>query len=191
MRRTTQQALRGRAWARVLPLTTSSSSARRASTLGRFSPTVGSLSPAGPSFFVLTFGLRTGAARRGGLVGDAQGVRHARSGAVRRALGGHQPDPPRRRCRPPHGLVFISPRPSGPARQVALRGAHNPLLHPAYAEKTRFGARIVHGMLSASLFSGILGSQIPGTRAMLHYTSSCCCYHRLLRLTRMINLWVK
>jgi hypothetical protein len=32
----------------------------------------------------------------------------------------------------------------------------------AYAEKTRFGARIVHGMLSASLFSGILGSQIPG-----------------------------
>jgi enoyl-CoA hydratase len=54
-------------------------------------------------------------------------------------------------------LTFLS------CRQVAV--VLTSLLHPAYAEKTRFGARIVHGMLSASLFSGILGSQIPGTRA--------------------------
>jgi len=39
----------------------------------------------------------------------------------------------------------------------------NPLhLDAAFAEKTRFKGKIVHGMLSASLFSGILGSQIPG-----------------------------
>ncbi|ELR19311.1 MaoClike domain containing protein [Acanthamoeba castellanii str. Neff] len=108
MRRTTQQALRGRACARVQPLTTSSSSARRASTLGRFSPT----EPLA--------------------VGDWSET--------------HK--------------VFGTPE---VAQFAALSEDINPIhLDAAYAEKTRFGARIVHGMLSASLFSGILGSQIPG-----------------------------
>jgi len=39
----------------------------------------------------------------------------------------------------------------------------NPLhLDEEYAKKTIFGKCIVHGMLVASLFSGILGSKFPG-----------------------------
>jgi len=39
----------------------------------------------------------------------------------------------------------------------------NPLhLDAAYAEGTVFGRRIVHGMLVASLFSGLLGNDLPG-----------------------------
>lgn len=39
----------------------------------------------------------------------------------------------------------------------------NPIhLEPAYAEGTVFGRRIVHGMLVASLFSGLLGNELPG-----------------------------
>lgn len=35
-------------------------------------------------------------------------------------------------------------------------------LDEEYAKKTIFGKCIVHGMLMASLFSGILGSKFPG-----------------------------
>lgn len=39
----------------------------------------------------------------------------------------------------------------------------NPLhLDPEYAQGTPFGGRIVHGMLVASLFSGLLGKELPG-----------------------------
>ena len=40
---------------------------------------------------------------------------------------------------------------------------HNPLhLDDEYAAKTRFGRRIAHGMLSASLISAVLGNELPG-----------------------------
>lgn len=40
---------------------------------------------------------------------------------------------------------------------------HNPVhLDPAFAEKTRFGRPVAHGMLTGSLFSGILGMEFPG-----------------------------
>lgn len=39
----------------------------------------------------------------------------------------------------------------------------NPVhLDEAYAASTQFGTRIVHGMLTASLFSALLGNQLPG-----------------------------
>lgn len=39
----------------------------------------------------------------------------------------------------------------------------NPIhIDEAYAAQTVFGRRIVHGMLVASLFSGILGQKMPG-----------------------------
>lgn len=39
----------------------------------------------------------------------------------------------------------------------------NPIhIDPKYASQTNFGRQIVHGMLVSSLFSGLLGEQLPG-----------------------------
>jgi acyl dehydratase len=39
----------------------------------------------------------------------------------------------------------------------------NPVhLDPKFAKETSFGKQIVHGMLVSSLFSGLLGKQLPG-----------------------------
>jgi 3-hydroxybutyryl-CoA dehydratase len=44
-----------------------------------------------------------------------------------------------------------------------LSGDHNPIhLDEEFAAKTRFGHRITHGMLTASLISTVLGNQLPG-----------------------------
>jgi 3-hydroxybutyryl-CoA dehydratase len=44
-----------------------------------------------------------------------------------------------------------------------VTGDHNPLhLDEEYAAKTRFGGRIAHGMLSASLISAVLANELPG-----------------------------
>ncbi len=43
----------------------------------------------------------------------------------------------------------------------------NPLhLDDEFAAKTRFGRRIAHGMLTASLFSTVMGTLLPGTGAI-------------------------
>lgn len=39
----------------------------------------------------------------------------------------------------------------------------NPIhIDPIYASQTNFGRQIVHGMLVSSLFSGLIGEQLPG-----------------------------
>lgn len=44
-----------------------------------------------------------------------------------------------------------------------LSGDHNPVhLDEAFAQTTRFGRRIAHGMLGASLISAVLGTELPG-----------------------------
>jgi acyl dehydratase len=44
-----------------------------------------------------------------------------------------------------------------------LSGDRNPIhLDDAYAATTRFGRRIAHGMLAASLISTVLGTELPG-----------------------------
>lgn len=44
-----------------------------------------------------------------------------------------------------------------------LTGDHNPVhLDDTYARTTRFGRRIAHGMLSASLISSVLANRLPG-----------------------------
>src|SRR6187402_3093461 len=44
-----------------------------------------------------------------------------------------------------------------------VTGDHNALhLDEEYAATTRFGGRIAHGMLSASLISAVLGNELPG-----------------------------
>jgi acyl dehydratase len=50
---------------------------------------------------------------------------------------------------------------------VEMTGDKNPLhVDALFAEQTFFGQRIVHGMLSASLFSTLVGMHIPGTGAI-------------------------
>jgi len=52
-------------------------------------------------------------------------------------------------------------------RFVAITGDTNPLhVDDAFAAKTRFGRRVVHGMLAASIFSTMVGMRLPGTGAI-------------------------
>ena len=44
-----------------------------------------------------------------------------------------------------------------------VTGDHNPIhLDDEFAKSTRFGRRIAHGMLSASLISSVLANKLPG-----------------------------
>jgi 3-hydroxybutyryl-CoA dehydratase len=44
-----------------------------------------------------------------------------------------------------------------------LTGDHNPVhLDDQYASNTRFGRRVAHGMLTASLISSLLANKLPG-----------------------------
>ena len=46
---------------------------------------------------------------------------------------------------------------------AAVTGDRNPVhLDDAFAQQTRFGRRIAHGMLTASLISSVLANQLPG-----------------------------
>ena len=50
---------------------------------------------------------------------------------------------------------------------IAITEDTNPLhVDDAFAEQTFFGRRIVHGMLSASLFSTLVGMHLPGVGAI-------------------------
>ncbi len=44
-----------------------------------------------------------------------------------------------------------------------ITGDHNPVhVDAAFAQQTRFGRRIAHGMLTASLISSVLANKLPG-----------------------------
>jgi len=74
------------------------------------------------------------------------------------------------------GTIFIEDMTVGQSRALskvmgdaeirafaALSLDHNPLhLDDDYAQKTMFKGRIAHGMLSAALFSAIIGERLPG-----------------------------
>jgi acyl dehydratase len=50
---------------------------------------------------------------------------------------------------------------------IEITGDENPIhVDALFAEQTFFGQRIAHGMLSASLFSTLVGMHIPGTGAI-------------------------
>jgi len=52
-------------------------------------------------------------------------------------------------------------------RFVEITGDVNPLhVDDEFAARSRFGARVVHGMLSASIFSTMVGMLLPGTGAI-------------------------
>jgi 3-hydroxybutyryl-CoA dehydratase len=53
------------------------------------------------------------------------------------------------------------------ARFAELTGDTNPVhLNATYAATTRFGERIVHGILTAGLISTVIGTQLPGLGAI-------------------------
>ena len=53
------------------------------------------------------------------------------------------------------------------AHFIAITGDKNPLhTDETFAEKTFFGQRIAHGMLSAALFSTLVGLHLPGIGAI-------------------------
>ena len=50
---------------------------------------------------------------------------------------------------------------------IAITSDVNPLhVDDAFAAKTRFGRRVLHGMLTASIFSTMVGMLLPGTGAI-------------------------
>lgn len=52
-------------------------------------------------------------------------------------------------------------------RFIAITGDVNPLhVDEAFAASTRFGRRVLHGMLTASLFSTMVGMLLPGPGAI-------------------------
>lgn len=52
-------------------------------------------------------------------------------------------------------------------RFIAITSDVNPLhVDDAFAAKTRFGRRVLHGMLTASLFSTMVGMLLPGPGAI-------------------------
>jgi 3-hydroxybutyryl-CoA dehydratase len=81
-----------------------------------------------------------------------------------------------RRLREPEGGYFLEDLSVGMSARYArtvteadlvlfagISGDSNPVhMDATYAAKTRFGGRIVHGMLSASFLSTVIGSKLPG-----------------------------
>ena len=46
---------------------------------------------------------------------------------------------------------------------AGLSGDHNPVhVDREYAEQSRFGKRIAHGLMSAGFFSALFGTRLPG-----------------------------
>ena len=55
-------------------------------------------------------------------------------------------------------------------RFIEITGDVNPLhVDQAFAASTRFGRRVIHGMLTASILSTMVGMLIPGTGAIYRY----------------------
>ncbi len=52
-------------------------------------------------------------------------------------------------------------------RFIEITGDTNPLhVDEEFAERTQFGGRVLHGMLTASIFSTMVGMLLPGTGAI-------------------------
>ncbi len=70
---------------------------------------------------------------------------------------------------------------------IAITGDLNPLhVDKLFAEQTFFGQRIAHGMLSASLFSTLVGMHLPGIGAI--YKSQTLDTHLLTtNLSKRLN----
>ena len=64
---------------------------------------------------------------------------------------------------------------------AGITGDFNPMhVNQAYAEKTRFGGRLAHGMLTAGLISAVLGTRLPGEGSI--YMSQSLRFMRPVRI---------
>jgi len=73
---------------------------------------------------------------------------------------------------------------------IAITGDENPLhVDEAFAEQTFFGQRIAHGMLSASLFSTLVGMHLPGIGAI--YRSQTLEFLRPVFIGDTLCAWFK
>jgi 3-hydroxybutyryl-CoA dehydratase len=71
-----------------------------------------------------------------------------------------------------------------------LSGDHNPLhLDEDFARQTRFEGRIVHGMFTASLLSGALGTRLPGMGAI--YLSQTLNFRRPVRIGDTVTVVIE
>lgn len=71
---------------------------------------------------------------------------------------------------------------------IAITGDINPLhVDKTFAEQTFFGQRIAHGMLSASLFSTLVGMHIPGCGAI--YKSQSLEFLRPVYIGDTLSAW--
>lgn len=76
------------------------------------------------------------------------------------------------------------------ANFIEITGDKNPLhVDESFAEQTFFGQRIAHGMLSASLFSTLVGMHIPGTGAI--YKSQTLEFLRPVFIGDTLIAWFK
>jgi 3-hydroxybutyryl-CoA dehydratase len=77
---------------------------------------------------------------------------------------------------------------------AGLTGDSNPLhLDDVFARSTRFQSRIVHGMLTASLISTVLGTKLPGPGSIyvsqsLNFRAPVRCGDLVRALARVIGL---
>ena len=73
---------------------------------------------------------------------------------------------------------------------AALSGDYSPLhVDPAYATGTEFGAQVVHGVLLASLFSQLVGMQVPGKQAL--YLGQDLTFRRPVRIDETVRAIAK
>jgi 3-hydroxybutyryl-CoA dehydratase len=71
---------------------------------------------------------------------------------------------------------------------IAITGDENPLhVDDSFAKQTFFGQRIAHGMLSASLFSTLVGMHIPGNGAI--YKSQILKFLRPIFIGDILCAW--
>ena len=71
-------------------------------------------------------------------------------------------------------------------RFIEITGDVNPLhVDEAFARTTRFGGRVLQGMLTASIFSTMVGMKIPGTGAI--YRSQTLKFLRPVRIGETVT----
>ena len=71
-------------------------------------------------------------------------------------------------------------------RFIEITGDTNPLhVDEAFARRTKFGGRIIHGMLTASILSTMVGMLLPGTGAI--YRSQSIRFLRPVRIGETVT----